>query len=101
MDHYNPKNPFVANEYFFVNVNNHPFAESTFAVVHRVNNLVSGLVATIASLLLLYCALYRSPWNFRYYSKMIILGVFIDMCQTMSNLWCQVMAYHKKKNYAQ
>ncbi|KAI6237617.1 hypothetical protein M3Y95_00284200 [Aphelenchoides besseyi] len=85
----NPRNPFVHDEYHFSGQTNHSFADSSFAMIHRINNILSGVIGMSASLLIFYLVFYKTPLYFRTYSRMILFCATADFLFLLSDLWCQ------------
>ncbi|KAI6199536.1 hypothetical protein M3Y96_00637600 [Aphelenchoides besseyi] len=85
----NAQNPFVYDENHFSGRTNHSFADTSFAMIHRINNLLSGVIGISASLLIIYLIYYKTPIYFRTYSRMILFCAAADAVFVLSDLWCQ------------
>ncbi|KAI6217690.1 hypothetical protein M3Y95_01201000 [Aphelenchoides besseyi] len=67
------------DRYFYANVTNKSFYETSFGIFYRANNLLASSLGLIAICLLFYMIRYKTPTSFRPYSKLLYLCLAVDL----------------------
>lgn len=88
----NPDNPFVLNEYYFVNLTSLAYNQTNLYYIHTVNNVLAFLIGTCLVILLAYCINKKTPPNFLPYSKMLWLCVCSDTVALIVNFCLQTVS---------
>jgi hypothetical protein len=90
---WNSENPYVYNPDYFSNITNRSFKQSTYALFHRLNNLMSAFFGFTVCIVLIYMILRRTPKYFRHYSRMLLLSVISDLYFLFGNFWTQAVRF--------
>lgn len=85
----NPQNPYVFNEYLFLNQPHFNFNGSTFALIQRILNILVPSMGILSACLVAYMALFQTPTHIRAFSRMILLCSMSDIFYSLCDLWCQ------------
>lgn len=89
----NPENPYVFNEQFFSNVTNLPYEKSTFDLIHSLNNYTAAILGAFSILLVQYLIVFRTPRQFREFSKILLLCTISDSVYLTSDFCTQTVGF--------
>lgn len=92
---YNSDNPFVHNQYYFLNVTNVYYEQTLLSKIHLSVHLFAFVCGILTCLLLMYLTLNKTPQIFEKYSKLIFMSVSIDFVYLLVNFACQFVKFLK------
>jgi hypothetical protein len=97
----NPENPYVFNEYRFLNSTHLNYEESLISTIHRLINVIAPLLGIFNSSLVVYLAIWQTPRHIKSFGRMILLCSLSDIYYALCDLWCQSVSLllFSSKNY--
>lgn len=89
----NHDNPFVFDELHFANLTTLTFEGTPLYYVHAINNILPPIVGLFLAFLFYYLFRYRTPLQFRPYTKIFTLAIGVDLFVIAVNLIFQSVSF--------
>lgn len=89
MSQRNPLNPFVFNEYFFSNVTQTPYNQTTFYFIHFLSNILAFCIGSTLVITLSLLIAFKTPTHLKAYSRMLWMAILVDLFVLVVNFTLQ------------